>query len=1099
MPGHRRLGEVQHRLQVGHEERSGRQAVENPEPGRLRDSQEEAGGRRNGVHMRWNEYTARRICARFAEGPRVYCTAMISLFIAAHLVTAPVQDTAHVVLVATTDLHGHMTGRDYVENRPAPNGVARVARVVDSLRARYPGQVVLVDAGDLLEGDPFATYFARVARREPHPIVEAMNLAGYDVATPGNRDFDWGVPLLRRAIGDARFAYVSANIFDLPGDTLLLPAYSVVRRQGVRVGIAGFTTPGVMVWDRAQVRGKIRVAPIAATAAKTLAAVRRDADLSVVIIHSGMEGRSSYADSVVGGENVAATFAGMQARPDVVVVGHSHREMRDSVIGGVHFVQPQPFGASVSVVHVSLAREESGPWKVRQVRADLVSTADVPPSDLLAQRLAAASDSVSTWVRTPLGLATDTMRAGAARVQPTPIINFVNEVQRRRAHADLSATSAFDLRAGFDPDTIRIGDVLALYPRENTLRAVRATGAQVKSYLEWSARYYFVDAAGRVSLNDSIPGYNYDIVGGARYDIDLRRPVGDRIQRLSVRGKLVEPTDSFTMAVNSYRQSGTGGYDMLQGAPVVYDKGESIPELLMDEVRTHGPVDPADYAAADWQVVPEVYTIAVRNLFGIAPKPLPEGARDTVALRVLGTGDLHADMLRGAAAADAAMDSLGAACGCPTLRLDAGDAMQGSPLAGETEGRAVVEVLNQMGYAAAAIGDHDFDWATDTLRRRMGDARYPWLAANVFDSVTGKRPEWITPYRLIQVAGLPVAVIGYVTPDTKSLLPSDRTRALRFGEGELAIHDVLGEIAALKPALTIVIAHAGMTCDSVVCSGEVVHLAEQLGGSGVGLIIAGHSHQAGVTRVGGIPIVQAGSRGSDLALADLVKTPAGGLDVRTRVVPVDTAARSRKPALVAALDFYRRRSNSVDARPITQLRRPLSREGSQYALGGLLAEAHSQRAPRGCRTRPQREYQVRPAGGSGDVLATLGGRARAIQRRQGDGHGCAAQGRAGARARRRHAGGAHLRGAGALRSTKARRQAFGSIVLQGKRKLRLADHYTIATDDSTARGAGGYAVLAALPRERGGLIEVEADARLLRRLPQPVEVGGTAGFVSTRR
>ncbi len=156
------------------------------------------------------------------------------------------------------------------------------------------------------------------------------------------------------------------------------------------------------------------------------------------------------------------------------------------------------------------------------------------------------------------------MRAGAARAQPTPIINFVNDVQRRRTKADLSATSAFDLRSGFDADTIRIGHVLTVYPYENTLRAIRITGEQLKAYLEWSARYFAVDAAGRVSLNDSIPGYNYDIVSGARYDIDLRRPVGDRIQGLSVRGRPVEPSDSFTMAINSYRQSGAGGYDMVR-------------------------------------------------------------------------------------------------------------------------------------------------------------------------------------------------------------------------------------------------------------------------------------------------------------------------------------------------------------------------------------------------------------------------------------------------------------------------------------------------------------------------------------------------------
>ncbi|MEO7985680.1 MAG: 5'-nucleotidase C-terminal domain-containing protein [Gemmatimonadales bacterium] len=1024
---------------------------------------------------------------------------MLALLIAAHLAVAPVQDTAHVVLVATTDLHGHMTGRDYLTDRPAPNGVARVARVVDSLRAKYPGQVVLVDAGDLLQGDPFATYFARVAPREPHPIIEAMNLAGYDAATPGNRDFDWGVPFFRRAISDARFAYVSANVFALPGDNLLLPAYRVVQRQGVRIGISGFTTPGVMVWDREQVRGKIRVGPIGPAAVTTLEAVRRDADVSIVIIHSGMDHRSSYADAEVGAENVAATFATIQPQPDVVVVGHSHGEMRDSVIDGVHFVQPKPFGGSVSVVHLVLARDAGGPWKVRQVKADLVSTKDVPPSDLLAQRLAASSDSVARWVRTPLGVATGPMRATAARVRPTAIINFINEVQRRRAHADVSATPAFDLGAGFDADTIRIGTILALYPRDNRLRAVRITGSQLKAYLEWSARYFSVDPGGRVTLNDSVPGYDYDIVGGARYDIDLRRPVGDRILGLSLRGEPVEPDDSLTMAVNGYRQSGTGGYDMLQGAPVVYDQGENIPELLMEEVRTRGPIDPADYASEDWQVVPEVYSDAVRNIFNIPATPLPEGARDTIMLRILATADLHADMLRGAASAEATMDSLGTDCGCPTLRLDAGDAMEGSPLAGETEGRAVVEVLNQMRYGAAVLGDRDFDWATDTLRRRMTDASYPWLAANVFDSVTGHRPGWMTPYTMVPAPGTPVAVFGYISPDVKDLLPDDRTRALRFGEGELAIHDVLGEIAARKPAFTILLAHAGLQCDSVVCKGEVVRLAEQLGRSGVDLIVSGHLGESATTRVGGIPIMQAGERGTSVAVADLVKTPAGGLEVRTRIVPVDTLARSTNAALLAALEFYRRRSDSVDARPIAQLKRPLPREGLQFALGGMLAEARrnvlradvglvrnesiASDLPSGAVTyatltavEPGRQDMVR--------VTVTGVQLSAALEHALDGGSPSA-----------HIAGAQVR----YDPGKPDGRRISRIVLQGNRNVRPADRYTLALDESTAEGAGGYVMLAGLPKERRGMTDVEVDAAFLRRLPQPVEVGGTAGFVSTRK
>ncbi|MBA3521530.1 MAG: metallophosphoesterase, partial [Gemmatimonadales bacterium] len=188
---------------------------------------------------------------------------MFRLLLAASLVSAPVQDSAHVVLVATTDVHGHATAWDYVAKRPFPGGLARVAVVVDSLRRRYPGQVVLMDAGDVLQGDPFASYHARVAPREPHPIVEAMNLAGYDIATLGNHDFDWGVPALYRALRSAAFPYVSANIYAVPGDTLVFRPYRVLLRQGVRIGVAGFTTPGTMLWNRTQMaEGKLRVAPI---------------------------------------------------------------------------------------------------------------------------------------------------------------------------------------------------------------------------------------------------------------------------------------------------------------------------------------------------------------------------------------------------------------------------------------------------------------------------------------------------------------------------------------------------------------------------------------------------------------------------------------------------------------------------------------------------------------------------------------------------------------------------------------------------------------------------------------------------------------------
>src|SRR5690242_4497516 len=154
-------------------------------------------------------------------------SSMLYALLLSGAVAAASADTAHLVLVATTDVHGHATEWDYVNDRAFPGGLIRVATAIDSLKLRYPGSVIVVDAGDLIEGEPFADYYARVAPRDPHPVIDLMNAIGYDVATPGNHEFDYGLPVMARAIAAARFPYVSANIRGLPGDTLSYPPYAV--------------------------------------------------------------------------------------------------------------------------------------------------------------------------------------------------------------------------------------------------------------------------------------------------------------------------------------------------------------------------------------------------------------------------------------------------------------------------------------------------------------------------------------------------------------------------------------------------------------------------------------------------------------------------------------------------------------------------------------------------------------------------------------------------------------------------------------------------------------------------------------------------------
>ncbi len=162
----------------------------------------------------------------------------------------------------------------------------------------------------------------------------------------------------------------------------------------------------------------------------------------------------------------------------------------------------------------------------------------------------------------------------------------------------------FDRLAAFGPGPITVARLSALYPYDNTLRAVKISGAQLRAYLEQSARYFRRDADGSYGVDPRIPGFNYDIVSGVDYTIDIGRPVGERITRLDFNGRAVVPADTFTMAVNNYRQTGGGGFAMLSGAPVVYDRQQEIRQLLIDEVRARGTLRASDYFQSNWRLLP---------------------------------------------------------------------------------------------------------------------------------------------------------------------------------------------------------------------------------------------------------------------------------------------------------------------------------------------------------------------------------------------------------------------------------------------------------------------------------------------------------------
>lgn len=801
------------------------------------------------------------------SAPRVPAAAAL----AAHRTVAG--DTLDLVLAATTDVHGHLRGWDYFAARPDPAGsLARAATVVDSLRRAHPGRVVLVDAGDLLQGTPLTYAAARLDTAAPHPVPAAMNAMGYDAAAVGNHEFNYGLALVDRVRREARFPLLAANA-RTPDGRRAFPAYTLVERGGARIGIVGATTPGSMVWDRDHLRGRLTIGDIVPAVRLAADSARAaGADVVIAVLHSGFAEPSSYDTTGTEGrpplasENVAARVAREVPGLDVVVFGHSHQQLADTVIGGALVMQPKNWATSVGVAHLTLVREmPNGRWRVVERRSALVPTRGRAESPAVLAATAAMHARAVAYAASPLGITPVVWRADSARVADAAITDFVLEVMRRRSGADLAATAAFALDAGFAAGPVTVAEVARLYPFENTLRAVRVTGAQLRAFLEQSARYFRTydparEPAGPADVIDpTIPGFNFDIVAGADYTLDLARPAGQRVTRLTVRGRPVRDADTFTLALNNYRQTGGGGFAMLAGAPVVYDRGEEIRQLLIDEVRARGTLRPADYHAVNWRLEPaaagaRAYAVMrggddgprARNVTAARvdttsrPVGAPSTRTDAVPaggaaprasrvlprrLRILAVNDFHGALeprpdasgaLRGGAAPLAAAVATAraecAAPACVSVLLDAGDEFQGTPASNLAFGRPVVDYYRLLGVDAAALGNHEFDFGRDTLRARERQAPYRVLAANV-RTAAGDLLSGTAADTLLVRGGLRIGVVGLATPETPTTTRAVNVRGLTFAPMAPAFDARARALRARGAQVVVAVAHSGAFCD----------------------------------------------------------------------------------------------------------------------------------------------------------------------------------------------------------------------------------------------------------------------------------------------
>jgi 2',3'-cyclic-nucleotide 2'-phosphodiesterase/3'-nucleotidase len=458
----------------------------------------------------------------------------------------------------------------------------------------------------MLQGTPLAYVAARVSPTRLNPIVAAMNAMHYDAAAIGNHEFNYGVPYLDSASAQARFPILAANVTRV-GQAHAYKPFTIVDRAGVRIGIVGATTPGSNLWDAANLAAaRIHIDDIVPSVRGAVARARSEgADVVVVVLHSGLNEPSSY-DTVstgVASENVAARVASEIPGIAAVIYGHSHRENPGQMIGKTLIIQPRNWATSVAVVTLPMTCSASRAWAAAPATGVVIQSRKHPEDGRVVAAVRQAHRATVRYVSSAIGTTPDAWRSDSARTAPTGITGFILDVERHAANADIASTAAFDLHSRLGPGRITVAQLAQVYPYDNTLRAIRISGAQLKQYIEYSSRYYRTQTNRSLVVDTSVAGYNFDVVSGVSYAIDVSHPVGERVIALTFRGKPVAAADSFTLALNNYRQTGGGGYSMLRGAPVVYDRQQDIRQLLIDEVKRKRTLRESDYNERNWSFV----------------------------------------------------------------------------------------------------------------------------------------------------------------------------------------------------------------------------------------------------------------------------------------------------------------------------------------------------------------------------------------------------------------------------------------------------------------------------------------------------------------
>ncbi|MCK9192134.1 MAG: 5'-nucleotidase C-terminal domain-containing protein [Sphaerochaetaceae bacterium] len=508
-----------------------------------------------------------------------------------------------ITVLATTDVHSDIWGFSYENDTETTNtGLARAYTYIKSVRAENPGNVVLVDNGDTIQGN-ILTDDIYNKKDGPHPVIQTMNYMGYDSMTLGNHEYNFGIDLINRIIAQANFPILAANVQYVDG-TPLANAYTIIERNGTRIGIIGITNPNAPTWDGEKVAA-LKFESGADTARAVVDEIKDKCDVLICVAHLG---ETAEFDQDFEGD-AGAKIAEECPELDVLMLGHFHSDVQTEV-NGVKILECKKNARTVARFDVSLNSSN----EVTGVETTLVDMADYAPSEeirglaVVAEAHQATRDFIKGGVKdengevqsVALGVASETFQPEnemkglpEGKLRDTAVIDLINKVELMNSDADVVTAALFKDTSDLPKGDLNYGNIFDIYKFDNTLYTVEITGAELKNYMEWAVRGLntFHEGDLNISFDEEYPGYLYDMFSGVDYEVNVSKPVGSRIENVTFKGKPLDPNQKLILGVNNYRYSGLKAANIISGKRK-WESSNSIRDMIVSYLEEEKVISP---------------------------------------------------------------------------------------------------------------------------------------------------------------------------------------------------------------------------------------------------------------------------------------------------------------------------------------------------------------------------------------------------------------------------------------------------------------------------------------------------------------------------